>query len=344
MVKYSTKFSEKKFNKKVGNVTSHLYDGEELVFFGPCVKAFSMVNYVAVTTMRILLLNEGQVKDSVLVGEIKSVSGDSRAKKITIIQESGDSFSLSVPSAEDCEAVKSALFNGVQSHCRSGDSFARVAADERRRAEAEQGIWESAVVKGKLSKAASKAIYRQCSHGEAPWFILSPGAGMGVLAAFENRLVIIKTGLVPGFMAGSLGGERASIFYFSQITGVEYNSGMMTGVLEVLTASYDGSANKDYWRGVLSSRNADSNSPWTLSNCLPLPKMEYSAALPHLDELRERISKASTPTVVVEVPEGRATPAASTLADEIKQLGELVEAGVLSPEEFAQAKAKLIGG
>lgn len=344
MVKYSTKFSEKKFNKKVGNVSSHLYEGEDLLYFGPCAKAFPTVNFIAVTTMRIIGLFEGQIKISIMVGDVESINGISSVKKITVLKKSGEEITLSIPSTEDCESIIATFHEAVIIQGQQGGATVRAGEEEKKRADAERGIWESAVIKGKLTKVASKAIYRQCSQGEAPWFILCPGAGMGVLAAFDNRLVIIKTGAITGFMAGSLGGERAAVFHYPQVTGIEYNSGMMTGVLEVLTPSYDGTANKDYWRGTLASRNADSNDPWTLSNCLPLPKVEYSAALPHLNELRERIAKASNPTVVVEAPESRAVPAASTLAEEIKQLSDLRDAGVLSEDEYAQAKAKLIRG
>lgn len=344
MVKYSTKFTEKKFNKKIGNVTSHLYEGEELLFFGPCAKSFSAVNYVAITTMRIISLFDGQVKMSLMLGDVESIMPGSGNKKFLLAMKDGERITLVASSAEDCDAIISTFNGAVGSQSHLGDAVAHATANEKKRTDAELGIWEDTVVKGRLTKVASKAIYRQCSQGESPWFILCPGAGMGLLAAFDNRLVIIKTGALTGFMAGSLGGERAAVFHYSQVTGVEYNSGMMNGVLEVLTPSYDGSNNKDYWRGALDSRNADSNDPWTLSNCLPLPKAEYTAALPHLTELRERIAMAKTPTVIVEVPEAKAVPATSTLADEIKQLSELMEAGVLSSEEFAQAKAKLIGG
>jgi hypothetical protein len=47
-------------------------------------------------------------------------------------------------------------------------------------------------------------------------------------------------------MTGSLGGGRITTFHYTEITGIEYNAGMMMGVLEILTPSYQGSGNKDY--------------------------------------------------------------------------------------------------
>lgn len=69
----------------------------------------------------------------------------------------------------------------------------------------------------------------------------------------------------------------------------------MTGVLEVLTGSYGGGPNKDYWRGTGKSRNADANDPWTQSNTLPLGRLEYQQALPRLNEMRARIAESSDP-------------------------------------------------
>jgi hypothetical protein len=160
----------------------------------------------------------------------------------------------------------------------------------------------------------------------------------GALVVFEDRCMIVKGGFWGGLMAGSLGGERAGTFYFTQITGVEYNSGMLTGVLEILTPSYQGSANKDYWRGTNKSRNADSNDPWTLSNCLPLSKEGYKSAQALITELKSLISKSQRPTVSQTIVQG------SDLASELKKLAELRDAGILSEEEFSSAKAKLING
>ena len=142
-------------------------------------------------------------------------------------------------------------------------------------------------------------------------------------------------------MAGSLGGERVATFHFCDITGIEYNSGLINGVLEILTPSYIGTANRDFWRGSNRSRNADSNDPWTLSNCLPLNKSDYNAALSELSQLRSRVSKSKE--VVVNVA-AAASPSQSGLADEIQRLAELRDAGVLTENEFAEAKRRVLAG
>lgn len=198
----------------------------------------------------------------------------------------------------------------------------------------------STVVVGRVSGKADKAIRRICHSGQAPWFILSPSGAAGLLAAFDDRVTIIKTGAMTSMMAGSLGGERTATFHYGDITGLEYNSGFMTGVLEILTASYDGSANKDYWRGSSASRNANSNDPFTLSNTLPLPKAEYTRALSHINEMRRLICEAKRTTIqVVSAP---ALASTSSVSEEIERLAGLFERGLLTADEFAAAKTAVI--
>ncbi|WP_165807277.1 SHOCT domain-containing protein [Nocardioides currus] len=188
------------------------------------------------------------------------------------------------------------------------------------------------------------------------WILVSSG-GAGLLAAWDDRLAIVKTGAMTSFMAGSLGGERSAVFHYTDITGIEYNSGLMNGVLEILTPSYSGSANKDFWRGSTKSRNANANDPWTLSNTLPLAKAEYRSAGDQITELRRRISIAKNPGPSTPVSTANIAPAAATsapipppaglgegagLADQLAKLADLHQAGVLSDEEFAAAKQRLL--
>jgi hypothetical protein len=198
------------------------------------------------------------------------------------------------------------------------------------------------IIGSKLTQKASDAISRQ-SHDDEPWLILISSGGGGVLAAFDDRLTIIKTGALTSLMAGSFGGERAATFYFRDVTGLEFNSGIATGVLEVLTASYNGTANRDYWRGTNKSRNADSNDPYTLSNTLPLSKSEYNNALDSIKELRHRIARSKEQVVLA--PSLQQTTSANTasLGDELMKLAELHKSGILSDEEFQSAKKRLLG-
>lgn len=191
----------------------------------------------------------------------------------------------------------------------------------------------------KVPKHLQKNVYANIADDEKPLFIISSNAGSaaGALVAMKDRCILIKSGALGGLMTGTLGGARVSSFYYKDITGIEYNSGMITGVVEILTASYNGSANKDFWKGSNKGRNADSNDPWTLSNTLPLSKLDYGSAKIQFDKLRKLISESkssfSHTTIVNE----------SSVADEISKLSELLASGLIDEVEFKEAKKKLLG-
>ena len=234
----------------------------------------------------------------------------------------------------------------------AGSKMVRRREELRRRIDERHGLadrhsdWpKTAVVGGHLSLKATDAIREQC-HDADPWLILVSSAGAGLLVAWDDRMSIIKTGALTSFMAGSLGGQRTATFHFRDITGLEYNSGIVSGVLEVLTPSYGGTSNKDYWRGSSSSRNANSDDPWTLSNTLPLDKSEYRAAHAQFLELRRRVSEAKAgggSAAATPAPAAPSTHAARGVTEELSRLAALYEAGILSPEEFSQAKQIVLG-
>lgn len=193
-----------------------------------------------------------------------------------------------------------------------------------------------------LPKHLVKAIERNAKAGEDPVMIITGqyDSTDGSLIVFADRCVISKSGIIGSFYAASLGGGREATFFFRDITGIEYNSGMLTGVLEILTASYQGSSTKDFWAGLTNpSRNNSQNDPRVSSNTLPLPKADYLSAKPLIDTLRTMIHEAKQTTVVVTAP---GTP--MSIADEVGKLSDLVDKGLMTPEEFEAAKQRLLTG
>jgi hypothetical protein len=200
----------------------------------------------------------------------------------------------------------------------------------------------SLIVGGRLSLRASEALDRCCNQDE-PWFILAPTGVGGLLAAFSDRLVIIKVGFLTSLMAGSWGGERSTTFFYKDINAIEYNSGWVTGVLEILTASYNGTANRDYWRGTSRSRNANSNDPFVLSNTLPLSKSEYKKSIPQLKQLRTLIACSEDSTRLSQTTEIQSEDAHQrSVADELRSLISLRDSGELSESEFQALRNRII--
>lgn len=347
MTHFTVKWKPEKGAKKLATVQAALLPGEDVWFLGVCNNMRPLANEIALTALRVVALQDREIKFEARYGDVASLTTDEKKGTVEVVRHDGGSMVIKMVPKEDHGAITHFFQHGQgtpppPSLLETAESAA--AADTaalERSTSAKESNWPATTVKGKLSRKASEAILRQCHGDEQPWLILTSSGGAGTLTAFDDRLAIIKTGALTSFMAGSLGGERSATFHFSDITGVEFNSGFVNGVLEVLTASYSGTVQKDFWRGTTKSRNADSNDPWTLSNCLPLTKMEYNAYLDEINDLKARVSRAKQ--VNVQVIAAPAAPAAEGLAEQLQKLAGLRDAGVLSEDEFAAAKARLLG-
>lgn len=191
----------------------------------------------------------------------------------------------------------------------------------------EKAKWQSLVV-GHVNGATLNEAKKSCNDGEMPEFIIGQ-IGYGALAAFEDRCIVIKKGLLTSFMASSLGGGRTATFYYRDITGIEYNSGIMTGVLEILTPSYSGKETNSPW-AFGSDRSAHES-----SNTLPWSRTFYNDVRTQIEWLRRKIQEAKT-------NQGVTAPQALSVADELSKLAELHKQGILTSKEFEDAKGKII--
>ena len=182
-----------------------------------------------------------------------------------------------------------------------------------------------------FSSSLQKNIKLNSPNGKAPWLVITSGSD-GALAAFDSELIILKIGALTGFMAGATGGGRVTHFPYRQITTIEYNSGFLHGVLEVLTASYSGDINKDFWN--FNKSNRGQNDPRQQNNTLPLSKITFNQITGQLSKIRDLIEKTHT---------GNPTENFGGLGDEIEKLSELHKKGILTDDEFKEAKKRIIG-
>lgn len=337
----------------IDQIASHLYEHEQLrVVVDANRLRKPAATWVVVTNMRLLLLDAvvggGLVVSwSATAGQaavMPAKSGSNWAFSAIAIHPASGSDSFKVPlqhggasAVAEASALLAASSPGTLAY---SDAYKVPTAQHGGRlSRSEADDWLSTLpVYGSKPNAATARLIEEASSSENPWFVLGSTIA-GALAAFDDRLVIVKAGAATGFMAGTLGGHRLATFYYTEINAIEYNAGMLNGVLRVLTASYQGSANSDYWRGTGQSRNADSNDPFTLSNTLPLDKITYRAVSPQMAELRKRINASRQPAA-----SSSQASTASGLAGELARLAELHAAGVLSDDEFSSAKARLLAG
>ena len=199
-------------------------------------------------------------------------------------------------------------------------------------------IASSSTKKFGLSGKAKQTIFENSSSGIAPWFVMASGSD-GVLAAYEKELIIVKVGALTGFLSSATGGGRITHIPYRQIVSIEYNGGFMMGVLEILTASYDGGMNKDFW-GV-KSLNSSGGDPRQQNNTLPIPKDTFRKITPQLNRIRELV-EASHAVRIEGAPALTTQNSSPSIGDELIKLSDLHKSGVLDDEEFQKAKARLL--
>jgi hypothetical protein len=130
----------------------------------------------------------------------------------------------------------------------------------------------------------------------------SYGAGTGLFVLTDRRLLFLKEGIT----------KTTEDFPLDKVSSVQWATGMMTGTVTVFA-----SGNKAEIKNV----NKDDGKAIT-------------------DLVRQRLSagKPASPTEPVAQP----APGGPDIPDQIRKLGELRDAGVLTDEEFESKKAELL--
>lgn len=310
------------------------------------------VNGLVITNVRLgrfnaTELNQGKgIVDYIRLDEIIDIESETKklartSHKVTINCTNGDVYEVGTLNESDLKEFKKLI---DQPSLGDPQIIDQLEKDQDAIIE-NQAAWEklpASISWGSFPKPIKNQLIANSNFGEVPRFVIVAGdkiINAGALAAYSDRCLIVKTGLVAGFMAGTLGGSRISTFYYTEITGIEYNTGILSGVLEILTASYDGSANKDFWQGTFSARNSNSNDPWTLSNTLPLDKIQYKNSKKYIDELRELIRKGKQTNVTVEV---KSLAGEHDFTAQLERLSVLKAKGVITEAEFRKSKKKLL--
>jgi curved DNA-binding protein CbpA len=170
---------------------------------------------------------------------------------------------------------------------------------------------------------ARKHVESEIHEGEEVLAVIV-GASSQTIVALQTRLFIVK----PGFMAGSAFGSRVTSFDYRNITAIEVNKKLVTAVIEVISAGYQGSMATHFFS------TKEGVDPYQLSNCLPLNRTQTDAAGRAVALIRQRIGQLQNPTA--------AQPTSASLADELAKLAELRQQEVLSAEEFDAAKKRLL--
>lgn len=222
-------------------------------------------------------------------------------------------------------SLKTALAGGAgdadaQDSTSSPDSLPRSQGEFAFRGEVAGG-WE--ILSARVQRTARKHMHE----GETILFCLR-GDWSHSLLAFEDRVLVVK----PGIMAGTAFGALTATFYYQDITGIEVNTGLVTAVIEISTPSYQATARRSWVQ--VGSLNDHDRDPYRVSNCLPIYRRSLAKYEPYVAQLREKIREAKN------VPEIKAS---GGFASELEKLANLHATGALSDDEFSRAKAALLG-
>lgn len=169
------------------------------------------------------------------------------------------------------------------------------------------------------------------------------GVGTQAIVALSDRLLVVKVG--P--LAGATGGGRATTFRYVDILGVQVNTGMVTAGIIIQTGGVN-TTSGDYWavHGLgTASRNDD---PFKLPNAIPSNKSllkVYAADLQRIQDLVRSAHPSNVPPPPQPPPQVVATPGPpGDMAEQLARVAELHRLGVLTDEEFSDAKRQIIGG
>ena len=182
----------------------------------------------------------------------------------------------------------------------------------------------------KVHKGLKKAIQEHISGDTKPLFLIVAGSDEAIVALPQSCLVL-KRGIMTGAF---IGGQRITSFFYSDITTIEYNGGLMQGRVNILTSSFAGKNDADQDIGLLSDITSGARFQ---PNSIEMDKTSYKNARKYFDALNELIAKSKAPAGQIVESKSK-----SSLADEIGKLADLHQKGLIDDTEFKELKAKLI--
>ncbi len=172
----------------------------------------------------------------------------------------------------------------------------------------------------RLHPRAVEALERALLPGETVEVVV-PGPAAQVLVGTDRRVLVFKKGLA----AGTAFGSELSSWEYRQLSGVLLRTGVLGGVLALQVP------------GVTPPRPG-SDEAYTAPYAIPVVR-PYEPVQEAVAHLRDRVARAGDPA-----PADAPEPLSPVLvADELAKLARLRDDGVLTPEEFAHQKRRLLG-
>jgi hypothetical protein len=185
--------------------------------------------------------------------------------------------------------------------------------------------------RARLHRKANEALDQNLSPGESVEVIITGPSNQAMIGT-DRRVFVYK----KGFMAGASFGSELTSWDYQNLVGVQLHTGMVSGAV-VLQAPGQSGVKTNVWK------NSDSD-PYKAPNAIPLnrPWEQAQVGVAQLRELIEAAQQGQHPPSPAGRSGPRPTSTSPSLADELKKLADLHAAGMLTAEEFASLKARLL--
>jgi hypothetical protein len=175
----------------------------------------------------------------------------------------------------------------------------------------------------KLKSKVRQALEQNLQPDETIRVIIRGAHGQAMVGT-DSRVFVCK----PGFMAGASFGAEVTSWSYQNLVGVQAHKGIMSGAV-VLQGPAQSGKKTSYWGG---GKDDPSKAP----NAIPVAG-DWDQVNSGVARLRQLMDDSHRPVAATQA----ATPSA---ADELRKFAELRDQGVLSEDEFQQAKTRILGG
>ena len=165
-----------------------------------------------------------------------------------------------------------------------------------------------------LTRRLQRELARHVLEGERVRFCARGDLGHA-LVCLDDRLVVLKC----GFHAGTTFGTQAATIFYRDITGIQVRMHLVSGWIEISSPSFQGRERKRTRHPRTSDRDV-----YKLPNCVPIHRSHLDSYTGPLAELRRLVTR--------------------DVVAELERLSALAAAGHLDADEYARAKALVLGG
>jgi Short C-terminal domain len=167
---------------------------------------------------------------------------------------------------------------------------------------------------------------------DEPAMVVVRGTSASAIVGTDRRAFLYKQGL----MAGATFGHKLASFAYENIVGVEVHTGALTGAV-VIHVPGAASVSTSYWQ----NSKSDAHKAY---NAIPIarPYAEAQAAAAQLRAIIAEYASAHRKGAPPSSAPAARTDAEADPLEALRKLGELRDAGIVTPEEFEAKKVDLL--